>query len=87
MAQREPIPEPTEDVVRIARQKRDELRRLLSELENRSEPMSEIERQQFANLAMGSFADIPTSSYEFIRRKHRELDAEESQRRNESAPS
>jgi hypothetical protein len=86
MAQREPVVTPTEEDVRSARRKRTELRRLLSQLENRSEPITPLERERLIRLAQGSFADVPTSSFEFIRRKHRELDEEEAQLRGESNP-
>ena len=87
MAQREPIAPPTDEDVRMAPRKRAELRRLLSEFENRPRPLTLSDRARLIEVARGAFADVPTSSFEFIRRKHRELDAEEAQFRGESSPS
>jgi hypothetical protein len=87
MAQREPVVAPTDEVAKSARRKRAELRRFLSQLENRSQPATLLERERLLRLAQDAFADVPTSSYEFIRRKHRELDEEEAQLRGEPNPS
>lgn len=84
MAQREPVIDPTDDDLRSAPRKRAELQRLLDELENRTEPMTLVDRARLIQVAKGAFADVPTSSAEFIRRKHRELDAEEALLRGES---
>jgi hypothetical protein len=87
VAQREPmIPQP-ENGRESTRTQRDELRRLLDELDDRPGPLTAIEREQLVRTARRAFADIPTSSYEFIRRKHRELDQEDGRRGEESGPS
>jgi hypothetical protein len=66
--------------VSVRRAQRAELKRLVGELEGRLEPMTAIEREQLARTAWGAFADVPTSSVEFKRRKHRDHDEEEARR-------
>ncbi|HEY7030018.1 MAG TPA: hypothetical protein VH482_01760 [Thermomicrobiales bacterium] len=77
MAQREPVVPQAENGHGPAREQRAELRRLLGEFEDRAEPMTSVERERLIRAVWDAFADVPTSSFEFIRRKHREIDEEE----------
>jgi hypothetical protein len=87
VAQREPADPQPENGHGSERMQRAELRRLLDDFENRSEPLTALDRERLVRTAWDAFADVPTSSFEFIRRKHRELDQEEGRLGDETAPS